>query len=478
MNRKDFDSLLQNKLNNFSSPYSEQVWQNLEKELDRDKDKIGFIWFLKNNLSAFFLLFAISCIAAYGYYQYSLSEINLPANLELKNAGLKLESKKETEKPEINTNSNKPLNENTEPIALLNTNTHKTEPKTATKSLYIKSTAINANGLSNTNRKSLLSYSGINHQGETSNNINTTNDLTRENVSSDKLETNDFNVNKEVATISSQKIMSVKSAKRHTKLSDNLFPNTKRNCPSFNTNVPDYYLEIFASPDYTFRSITSKDAEYNDYKNARVNSETEILGYSLGIRGELALRNGLSVKTGLTFSNIREKFQFTIIGEKISKTMVIPSDTIHYGSGSVSYTYDTIHYIEIGNRSVVAENIIKTIEIPFIMAYQFDFTRWTLQINAGVGVQISNIQHGYVLTPSLEPNTFTPADLDHLTVYKRQWGLNFLGGIQLGYKLTGQLEVFAEPYAKFYPTSVTVDGYPLAQKMLTLGTNFGLKYRL
>ncbi|HMG14767.1 MAG TPA: hypothetical protein VK590_04945 [Saprospiraceae bacterium] len=477
MNRKDFDSLLQNKLGNFSSPYSEKVWQNLEKELDREKDKVGALWFFRNNLSAFLLVFAISCIAAFGYYQYGNTSFQLPLNQQTHNSELKLEPAKNAVTPEKKIKENNSTQENKAPISLLNNTSNNRSNELATaKSLNFKSAKSNAHGFSNSANKSLESFSGFN-QVEPSNKLIASDNISQNRISLSNNTQKVIYNNAELNTISSQKIMSVKSSKKHIKLMDNMFPNPKRNCPTFNTNVPDYYLEIFGSPDYTFRTIEAKDNEYSEYKNAKINSETELLGYTLGIRGELALRNGLSFKTGLLFSNIREKFHHTIIGEEIPRIKVIATDTIHYGT-SVSYTYDTIHYIEIGNRTITSENSIKTIEIPFLLAYQFEFTRWTFQVNAGVGVQISNVQHGYVLVPSLEPKSFEPSDLDHYNIYKRQWGLSFLGGIQFGYKLTGQLQVFAEPYAKFYPNNINVDGYPLTQKMLTMGTNLGIKYRL
>lgn len=468
MNRKDLDKLLQDKLNNFSSSYSDQVWQNLEKELDREKEKAGFFWNFRNNLSAFLLVSALACIAAYGYYQYSnsgyqltkASKVNtLETNIksaEINNSTLDKVENKETAKGNLS------------PISSLNEKSNKQTEKIAFNKFSKQK--VNSSILTNNYNKSknvIIDNNNTAIQNNNSDNNKLVTTYTNSNNSNNIAEVN---------TISSQRIMSVSSSKKKTKLFDHNIFDPKRNCPSFNTNVPDYYLEIFGSPDYTFRSITTKDAEYNDYKSARLNSETELLAYSIGIRGELAFRNGLSLKTGITYSNIREKFHHTIFGEKMTKQLIV-KDTFYHPGGNTTTT-DTIYYEVIGNRNITSGNVIKSLEIPFLLAYQFEFTRWTMQLNAGIGIQITNIQKGTILTPNLEPANYTVVDLDHYNLYKRQWGLSFYTGVQFGYKLNGQLQTFIEPYAKYYPNSITIDGFPLSQKMLTIGANFGLKYRL
>ncbi|HMW74705.1 MAG TPA: hypothetical protein PKD40_03575, partial [Saprospiraceae bacterium] len=125
-------------------------------------------------------------------------------------------------------------------------------------------------------------------------------------------------------------------------------------------------------------------------------------------------------------------------------------------------------------------NSLKSIELPVWIGYQKEFLRWTVGINAGASLQLVSMKTGKVLSPVLpnEPVEFSDSVNGHYNLYKRTLGVGLLGSAQFGYKLTPDLNFLVEPYLKYYPTIITVDEYPLRQKLLVYGINIGLRLKI
>ena len=142
--------------------------------------------------------------------------------------------------------------------------------------------------------------------------------------------------------------------------------------------------------------------------------------------------------------------------------------------------FDTIAYVEKGIRTVRHYNSLKSIELPVWIGYQKEFLRWTVGINAGASLQLVSMKTGKVLSPVLpnEPVEFSDSVNGHYNLYKRTLGVGLLGSAQFGYKLTPDLNFLVEPYLKYYPTIITVDEYPLRQKLLVYGINIGLRLKI
>lgn len=451
MNRKEFDRSLQERLNNYSSHYSDQVWKNLEAELDNERKPLGFPLFNKNILSMFFLIAGIAGIAALTYINtYHRNEnIKTKTPTEIKTNPNSIQQPLKVSKPK-------------DVVAAVNYKNINT---------YGGETALKGAGKFNT--KGII---GNADKGQSKSLIENPEQIQIAKANNEIIAT-DYTYVESSQTISSQHIMSVKRSGKDSKSLNIVLYDPKRNCPTFNTNAPGYFLEAFGSPDYNVMDLKSKSVEFESYKNVRKNSESALLGYTLGFRGGIEFRNGFSIKSGISYSNLRQKFNYTIYGVDIPKDTII----ILYhgpGGGTIIQVSDTIHYTVKGNRYISASNSIKSIEIPLIVGYELDFTRWTLQFNAGISLQIANIQSGTVIDPQYNVVSYNENELNHYELYKKHWGLNIYSGVQFGYKLGPNYLVYLEPNARIYPKSITLDNNPISQKVFIVGASLGIKYRL
>jgi hypothetical protein len=275
--------------------------------------------------------------------------------------------------------------------------------------------------------------------------------------------------------IQSQTILSVLSESKTSNLNNFLIGDPKKGCPKFYTNVPSYFLELFLAPEYNSPLFSTNDPEQKSYLEIRKNSETALLGFSTGLRFGMEFRNGLVLKSGLTYSDVKSRLDFQKLDVEVLKYKIVPSDTIH-GNGSVAYVFDTIAYVEQGIRTVRNYNSIRNIEIPFTFGFQKNYIRWSIAINAGFSLQLSSNQSGSVISHStLEPIDFTNTTIGHYKMYRNTWGLGLHASTQFGFKLNPNYQLIFEPYLKYYPRSITNADYVLSQRMLVYGTNLGLR---
>ncbi|MBL7829728.1 MAG: hypothetical protein JNK41_01770 [Saprospiraceae bacterium] len=450
---KEFDKQIKGKLNEFESKYSSNIWDNIEQVLEEDKKTRALPYFGSKN---FLLLASVLVIfTAVGYNLYNSYSTNLPSP----NNKLKI------------TNPNNLLSEN----KINYENQTELTASVASKAIELPQKVNNIPttkpGKSNTSTNRFVSTIAENNSNESLiPGFGDSKSLLNESAD---YKSNSLN---ESFIIAPQKIMSVVSGSTTVNLKSFFIPDPKGRCPKFYTNVPGYFVELFLSPDFHSSFLSLDDKEMIGYLNSKKQSETALPGYSVSFKVGMEFRNGLLLKSGLTYSDIRYKLDYSKNDVEILKYKVVPSDTIH-GNGSVAYVFDTIAYVEKGVRTVRNYNSLKSIEVPFWLGYQKDFTRWTLGFNAGLSLQILSMKSGKVLSPSLpqEPVEFSDSINGHYSLYKRTFGLGLLASTQFGYKITSNYQFMVEPYLKYYPSSVTSNDYPLRQTMLVYGVNLGLR---
>jgi len=59
--------------------------------------------------------------------------------------------------------------------------------------------------------------------------------------------------------------------------------------------------------------------------------------------------------------------------------------------------------------------------------------------------------------------------------FRNRLGMGFYGSINISYPLTPALHLFAEPYLRVFPGSVTNTDYPLEQRYRTQGVFVGIR---
>ncbi len=224
------------------------------------------------------------------------------------------------------------------------------------------------------------------------------------------------------------------------------------------------YWELYAGPDYAFK-------KYNDTANSallekRKASTSFQYAFSAGVRYTRVFSNGMSLRGGINYSQINEKFSYA-------------------QSNVVQLTYeinqqgDTINsYYVRGTKYRTSYNHYRTLDIPLLVGYELGNGRLHANINAGAVINIYSWQNGETLDTTFTPVSFTSAKSNSPYQYKTNVGVGFMGGISFYYKLNESLHLLAEPYYRYNFSPMNKGTLSIQERFSTIGLRLGLRLDL
>ncbi|MEI8058520.1 MAG: hypothetical protein WCG67_00070 [Ferruginibacter sp.] len=224
------------------------------------------------------------------------------------------------------------------------------------------------------------------------------------------------------------------------------------------------YFEIYAGPDIAFRSLS--DTGNSAYLQKRRESTSFSSAYSAGLRYTQVFSNGMSIRTGVNYSQINEKFTY-VKGNLIQITYIINAN------GDTTGTYITT-----GTRYKTTHNKFRTIDIPLVMGYEIGNGRIHANINAGVIVNAYSWQKGEILDTTLNPVNINTGKSNSPYQFKTNIGLGFLAGVSFYYKLNEKVHLLAEPYFRYNLTPMSNENLTFKQKYNTSGIRLGIRVDL
>lgn len=234
-------------------------------------------------------------------------------------------------------------------------------------------------------------------------------------------------------------------------------------CPSMEKDASGNkkYLEIYAGPDYAFRSLS--DTGNSAYLQKRKESTKFSSAYSAGIRYTKVFNNSMSVRAGVNYSQINEKFKFTQ-GNLVQVTYIIDANGDTTGS-----------YITTGTRYKTTINKYRSIDVPIVIGYEMGNGRLHANINAGIVVNIYSWQKGDVLDTAYQPVSITTGKNSSPYQFKTHAGVGVTGGVSVYYKLNDRIHLMAEPYFRYNFSPMNTDNLTLKQKYQTAGLRLGVR---
>lgn len=222
------------------------------------------------------------------------------------------------------------------------------------------------------------------------------------------------------------------------------------------------YFEVYISPDYAIK-------KYSDTGNsALIAKRKESLrfqsAYSAGIRYTRVFGNGMSIRAGINYSQINEKFSF--IKDNVVQLVYVISP-----AGDTTDRY----YVR-GTRFKTSYNHYRTIDVPIVVGYELGNGRFHANINAGVMLNVYSWQKGETLDNNYMPVSITTGkEGDAAYRYKTNVGVGFTGAVSLYYKLNDRLHLLAEPYFRFNLTPMNKEAISIQEKFTTIGMRLGLR---
>jgi hypothetical protein len=237
-------------------------------------------------------------------------------------------------------------------------------------------------------------------------------------------------------------------------------------CPSVEKDAAGNkrYVEIYGGPDLALRSLS--DTGNSAYLQKRRESTSFSSAYSAGLRYTQVFSNGMSIRTGINYSQINEKFTY-VQGNLVQVTYIINAN------GDTTGTYITT-----GTRYKTTHNKFRTIDVPLVVGYEMGNGRIHTNVNAGIIINAYSWQKGEVLDSSLSPVNINTGKSSSPYQFKTNIGLGFLAGVSFYYKLNEKAHLLAEPYFRYNLSPMSKENLTFKQKYNTAGLRLGLRIDL
>ena len=251
-------------------------------------------------------------------------------------------------------------------------------------------------------------------------------------------------------------------------------------CPTIEKNAAGNktYWEVYAGPDRAFENYKSySDTASNNYLQKRKASTKFASAFSAGVRYTKVFNNGTSVRAGVNYTQVNEKFVYFNPNE-IKNITVITTRVVIRAPGDTIYISDTLQYQQTGTRIKTTYNRYRNIDIPIVIGYELGNGKIHANINAGVIINVYSWYKGDVLDTLYQPVSITTGKGNSAYQFKNNIGVGFLGSISVYYKITEKFHLVVEPYFRYNLSPMSKENLNLQQKYHIAGLHAGLRFDL
>jgi hypothetical protein len=467
-NNRQFDEYIKEQFNNYSPDVHPRIWENIMAEKDKKRPPGFWVSMLhgRTKLLVLGLIIALSSGGAWIYFNKNITATNdIQTTTENNSPGTSGNGSGTQSSPTQQTNSFDLVTENANTTT--NSDNHTGKNNTALVSnggfkaeLFSPSPQSDETGNSAPNKgnRKRKQYTGLGNVL-----MNITSPGLDEEGDADEYEGQGTLLGR--LTYNAEKI----SAKRRSGKEGQLtfdpviyFPD----CPSIEKDASGNkrYFEFYGGPDYGIRSL--HDTANSSYLQKRKESTKFKSGFSAGVRYTRVFNNSMSVRGGVNFSQINEKFTFSQ-GNIVQVIYIINTNGDTIGS-----------YTTTGTRYKTTINRYRSIDIPIVVGYELGNGKLHANINAGPIINIYSWQSGDVLDPSGNPVSITTGKSSSPYQFKTNAGVGFIGAASIYYKLNDRWHLMAEPYFRYNLTPMNKENSTLKQKYQTAGLRLGIRLDL
>jgi hypothetical protein len=231
-------------------------------------------------------------------------------------------------------------------------------------------------------------------------------------------------------------------------------------CPEDDAAPNKKYIEVYAGADYSFFTTADFDAKYEALRRESIGTT---VGYSAGLRFTKVFGNGVAFKTGVNFSQAKQKFS---IANGYSLQNII----------TVNNTGDTLEnfFVQTENKQS-STNSFTSIDIPIQLGYELGNGRLHANLSTGVMLNLRSYHKGFVVDKTGKAINISSAEEANAYSYKKSAGLSLLGAVAIYYKLNDKVHLMAEPYIRYGLSPITNKQLTISQKMHTAGLRLGVR---
>ncbi|MCB0608970.1 MAG: outer membrane beta-barrel protein [Lewinellaceae bacterium] len=242
-------------------------------------------------------------------------------------------------------------------------------------------------------------------------------------------------------------------------------------CARFKSGKPIWFTEFTLAPTIAFRELNPVDPEFASYARGREETESSLFSFSAAGRISVVFPWGLSLRSGVQYTQINERFNYLSTNEQ--QTII----TDIFGPNGQIIRTDTT-YINSAHQ-YTTRNQYHLVDIPVLVGYEFHTDNLTLAISGGPSFNMRLGKKGEFLSPvDQEPISFNENQPNGYRAFKDKVGIGWQGSLGLYYEMNSRLDLLFEPYFRLYPKSFTLDEYPVRQRYFMAGLGVGLRFTL
>lgn len=253
-----------------------------------------------------------------------------------------------------------------------------------------------------------------------------------------------------------------------------ILPKRVPSCYSFHTLLRGLSVDLYVAPEYAARQMVYSDDASMAYATQRNDTERYAFAWSAGFRASAHFRGGLALRSGLTYTDIMERFRTNDPDAEITRVITVKIDTIFEGPSPV-IKIDTLSIVEYGQRDKVDLNHYRFVDIPLIVGYEMDRGRWFMSLNAGLLFNIATAQRGTILAMDGKPMSIDSDAADSRHPYRTRVGISFQMSLGLNYALAPRLHLILEPQFRVWLRPLNLPNYPIDQKYVNAGLAIGIR---
>lgn len=480
MSENHFDNYFKSQLQSYSSPVPEEMFERIAATANKKRGLAG--WLSKYSLLAGFLTVGTIASIAYVNTQNKVAKSEKIENNITDNINPANQQKAVSESPVYSASTQQENKHSNQSTNLEQHSTSVTEQsELITKNILAdneKAITINTYQQRKETKKNNFnpSLAKINNQSFVEDNLyttpaNTSNILTEE--SSELL----VEENYPAKTFSMGEIW--RQERKRNGLANLTYIANKKNpigdCPSVRgRRRDDWYIEAFASPDYTFKTLKTNGLNAN-FLEKKDSSETLRGGFTAGIRLSKNISENFMLKTGIQFAQLNERFSLRKENERRTTT-VIRTRTVVRAVGDTVWIRDTTSLTEIGYLNKKRTNFYRNIEVPLIAGYEWGDEYWKFSANVGLIAHATSWYSGEMLDTTLAIVPFSSKEIQKL--YKTNIGLSAYIGLSFIKSINSNTEIFAEPYFRTNLTNLNLPIEGLRQRFSAGGINIGIRKKI
>lgn len=229
-----------------------------------------------------------------------------------------------------------------------------------------------------------------------------------------------------------------------------------------NKTKPVFSLEAVGGSFKTYRKLEAFSDEYEQYLNERKNSEKVRPGISGGLQFLLRLPNGITLKSGIHYTQINEQFEYF---DKIKDRFTIINVT---DPGSVVPRADTIYETQLQ----VTQNKLRTLDLPLLIGMHKQYKSFSFGVFAGGYINLLFKPKGTIIGfADFKPISVVGND----PVFKDKVGVSWYGNLDFAYEFRSGFHFTLQPYVRFFPSYFNDPDYVINQQYLNTGLVAGIR---